>query len=244
MPLVGATRRHGHRPEPELFHQTAHGTRSGQGDDAAVGASARAAILAGDDDADGDADGDADDALRLKRRAADDGAARPGAEADDEAQKAEETETTEDDHEWALSSIGFLRRNDGEDAAEYDATQLQVWCGYAKNQNKRRSHYAEVLVGDEFTHSELADTAVLLSVVTVNSKVFLLNAVPDTGKITAPPPTCGSYACSASSALSEDDRASRMQRALAVVVDSSLFGDPRRCWLCRCPRERRWDLAR
>ena len=101
-----------------------------------------------------------------------------------------------------------------------------MWCGYSKNQNKRRSHYAEMLVGDEFTHSELADTAVLLSVVTVNSKVFMLNVVPDTGKITASPPACGVYACSTSSALSEDDQASRMQRALAVFVDSGLFGDP------------------
>ena len=70
------------------------------------------------------------------------------------------------------------------------------------------------------------DTAVLLSVVTVNSKVFMLNVVPDTGKITASPPACGVYACSTSPALSEDDQASRMQRALAVVVDSGLFGDP------------------
>ena len=107
---------------------------------------------------------DADGALPPKRRAADDGAARPGAEADNE-------EDDADDHEWALSSIGFLRRNDGEDAAEYDATQLQVWCGCSKNVNKRRSHYVEMLVGNEFTHAELADTAVLLYVVTVNSKV-------------------------------------------------------------------------
>ena len=106
----------------------------------AAAASARAAILNGDGDLDGDGEDDADGALPPKRRAADDGAARPGAEADDEENKPKETETTEDDHEWALSSIGFLRRNDGEDAAEYDATQLQVWCGYSKNQNKRRSH--------------------------------------------------------------------------------------------------------
>ena len=61
---------------------------------------------------------------------------------------------------------------------------------------------------------------------TANRKVSIINVVPDTDKITASQPAIGKYCFSALSALSEDGRASRIQRALAVVVASGLFVDP------------------
>ena len=98
------------------------GQTSSRGDGGAAGATARAAVLGGGDDTDDDAGRCAKECAAAvddgaARPAADDGAARSAAESDDVSKKAEETETTEDDHEWAQSAIGFLRRNEDDDAS-------------------------------------------------------------------------------------------------------------------------------
>ena len=101
-----------------------------------------------------DADDNADDekaaaidngAARPARPAADDNAARSAAEGDVESKKAEETEMTEDNREWAWSAIGFLRRSEDAGAVEYVATQLQVWCGYSGGSHIRQTAFSQLI---------------------------------------------------------------------------------------------------